>query len=373
LDAERKAWIEPCVYRGDPRQPRFILAGVEWWLKGPDSGTDADLSDLINLLAGTGINQRPRQSIQSRPLRDRDQFIITKAASRMTQQTTFMNSLMNSPSAKDRAHPLSGLNSGFAALAERIMAEIGDCGPRIAGLRIVMAGHRAVAALTSKGRALQSAAVTLASEPLAAPTRSTGANETLARFQREIVPQLDAAYNFARFLSRDADAAQDIVQEAFLRAYRGFDGYHGGDARAWIFAIVRNCYHNWLLDRRRKAALEVDVHGKNDADDNAIDNVASDEDSPETTLLRRAESGAVRLVLNRLPRPLREILVLRELEGLSYRQIADIAALPIGTVMSRLARARTRFESAWRQENQEENEQQGRDENRSAHHQEKAT
>jgi RNA polymerase sigma factor (sigma-70 family) len=268
----------------------------------------------------------------------------------MTQQTTFMNSLMNSPSATDRAGALNGLNSGFAALAERIMAEIGDCGLRIAGLRIVMAGHRAAAALTSKGRAMPSAAVTLASEPLAAPTRSTGANETLARFQRDIVPQLDAAYNFARFLSRDADAAQDIVQEAFLRAYRSFDGYQGGDARAWIFAIVRNCYHNWLLDRRRKAVIEVDVHSKDNPEENAIDNVPSDEDSPETSLLRRAESGAVRLVLNKLPRPLREILVLRELEGLSYRQIAEIAGLPIGTVMSRLARARMQFESAWRQE-----------------------
>jgi RNA polymerase sigma-70 factor (ECF subfamily) len=286
----------------------------------------------------------------------------------MTQQTTFMNSLMNSPSATDCARALNGSNTGFAALPERIVLGFAD-----ARLRILMAGHRAVAALTMQGLTVQSAAMNLASGRLAAPTRSTGANETLVRFQRDIVPQLDAAYNFARFLSRDADAAQDIVQEAFLRAYRGFDGYHGGDARAWIFAIVRNCYHNWLLDRRRKAVLEVDVHGKDDADENAIDNVASDEDSPETTLLRRAESGAVRVVLNRLPRPLREILVLRELEGLSYRQIADIAALPIGTVMSRLARARTRFESAWRQQNQEENREQSRDESRTTQHREKAT
>ena len=296
----------------------------------------------------------------------------------MTQQTIFMNSLMNSPSAGDRAGALPCLNTGFAALAERIMGEIANCGLRIAGLgiaglRATMAGHGAVAAFTVKGRAMASVAATLASEPRAAPTRSTPANETLARFQREIVPQLDAAYNFARFLSRDADAAQDIVQDAFLRAYRGFDGYHGGDARAWIFTIVRNCYHNWLLDRRRKAVLEVDLHGSDDADENPIENIASDEDSPETTLLRRAQSGAVRLVLNRLPRPLREILVLRELEGLSYRQIAEIAALPIGTVMSRLARARIRFESAWRQENQDENPPRGRNQNRATHHQEKAT
>jgi RNA polymerase sigma-70 factor (ECF subfamily) len=289
----------------------------------------------------------------------------------MTQQTTFMNSLMNSPSAMDCAYAVNRLSCGFAALAERIV-QIGN-----GGLRLPMAGHRAVAAAPAGRRAMRSTAVTLASERLAAPTRPAGANETLARFQRDIIPQLDAAYNFARFLSRDADAAQDIVQDAFLRAYRGFDGYQGGDARAWIFTIVRNCYHNWLLDRRRKAVLEVDVTSRNDEHENAIDNVASDEDSPETALLRRAESGAVRLVLNRLPRPLREILVLRELEGLSYRQIADIAALPIGTVMSRLARARARFESAWRRENQDENQNenrgQSRDQNRTTHHQEKAT
>ncbi len=245
-------------------------------------------------------------------------------------------------------------------MAERIISDFGDF-----GLRVALAGHRAVAALATaapataahatgahatKSRAMESTPVTLASERMATPTRSIGANDTLVRFQRDIVPQLDAAYNFARFLSRDADAAQDIVQEAFLRAYRSFDGYQGGDARAWIFAIVRNCYHNWLIDRRRKAVHEVDVHSNDGLQENAIDNVPSDEDNPETTLLRRAESGAVRLVLNKLPRSLREILVLRELEGLSYRQIAEIAALPIGTVMSRLARARMRFESAWRQE-----------------------
>lgn len=171
-----------------------------------------------------------------------------------------------------------------------------------------------------------------------------------ARFQRDIVPELDAAYNFARFLSRDADAAHDIVQDAFLRAYRGFTGYQGGDVRAWIFAIVRNCYHDWLIARRRKARLEIDVHGKDDVDSHGIDEVASEDDDPETALLRRVEANAVREALNRLPRPLREILILRELEGLSYRQIADVAMLPIGTVMSRLARARTQFAGIWRED-----------------------
>jgi len=169
---------------------------------------------------------------------------------------------------------------------------------------------------------------------------------TLARFKQNIVPQLDAAYNFARFLSRDADAAQDIVQEAFLRAYRSFAGYRGGDARAWVFTIVRNCYHSWLMDRRRKARVEVDHHGEGNSEE-LIFNISSGEDNPEAMLPRKAESRTVRLMLDMMPRPLREILVLRELEELSYRQISDVTALPIGTVMSRLARARKAFGDAW--------------------------
>lgn len=177
--------------------------------------------------------------------------------------------------------------------------------------------------------------------------RSADSNDKYGRFQREIVPHLDAAYNFARFLSRNPDAAQDIVQDSFLRAYRGFDGYQGGDARAWIFSIVRNCYHNWLLEGRRKARLVVDVHTRDDAADFSVDDVASEDDTPETALLRSSEAGKVRSVLNLLPRALREVLVLRELEGLSYREIAQTSALPIGTVMSRLARARDHFASVW--------------------------
>jgi RNA polymerase sigma factor (sigma-70 family) len=181
-------------------------------------------------------------------------------------------------------------------------------------------------------------------------SRSTDIDDRGARFRQNIMPQLDAAYNFARFLSRDADAAQDIVQEAFLRAYRGYDGYRGGGARAWVFTIVRNCYHDWLIDRRRKARLEVDAHRPGEAREFSIDDVPSGEDSPEATLVRKAESNTVRDVLNTLPRSRREMLVLRELEGFSYRQIAEIAALPIGTVMSRLARARKEFAEAWRRE-----------------------
>jgi RNA polymerase sigma factor (sigma-70 family) len=204
------------------------------------------------------------------------------------------------------------------------------------------------AGVRAKGRVRELSAMASAAPEASAAQRSAGSHDLYERFHREIVPHLDAAYNFARFLSRNPDAAQDIVQESFLRAYRAFDRYQGGDARAWVFSIVRNCYHNWLLENRRKARLEVDVHHRDDAADFSVEDVASEDDTPEAALLRSSEAGKVRGVLNQLPRSLREVLVLRELEGLSYREIAQTAALPIGTVMSRLARAREHFEAVWR-------------------------
>ena len=175
-------------------------------------------------------------------------------------------------------------------------------------------------------------------------------NDVRDRFQRDIMLQFEAAHRFARYLSRDADAAQDIVQEAFLQAYRGFQGYHGGDPRAWIFAIVRNCYRTWLMQRRRKMRLETESNSRPLPEEDPALNVASDVDTPEMLILRRAESTTVQLVLDSMPGPLREMLVLRELEGLSYRQIADVVAVPIGTVMSRLARARQHFGAVWRRQ-----------------------
>ncbi len=208
------------------------------------------------------------------------------------------------------------------------------------------AANRKPAALTARSRHLEFMPTSALDQlGLLVQSRPSG-DASLARFKQNIVPQLDASYNFARYLSRDADAAQDIVQEAFLRAYRSFAGYRGGDARAWVFTIVRNCYHNWLMDRRRKSRLEIDHRGESDSEE-LIFNISSDEDNPEAMLVRKAESQTVRLILDMMPRPLREILILRELEELSYRQISDITALPIGTVMSRLARARKAFGDAW--------------------------
>ena len=185
----------------------------------------------------------------------------------------------------------------------------------------------------------------------AAPSKRaiSSPDDTMRRFQRTIIPHLDAAYNFARFLSRDADAAQDIVQEAYLRAYRGFAGFRDGDARAWTFTIVRNCYHAWLQEGRRKTRYEQPMTDERDLEEGSQSaDPASEEDTPEAAFIRKSETQRVRAVIHRLPDAMREVLVLRELEDLSYKEIADIIDAPIGTVMSRLARARRDFGEIWR-------------------------
>jgi RNA polymerase sigma factor (sigma-70 family) len=176
--------------------------------------------------------------------------------------------------------------------------------------------------------------------------RLAGIDDTNKRFRQEIMPELDAAYSFARYLSRDADAAQDIVQDALLRAYRGFHGDQGRSVRVWLFANVRNCYHDWLIRRRRTAKVEIDrlVNSKKVS----IDDIHSGELSPEAAQVCKTELKNVRDAINTLPRPLREMIVLRELEGLSYCHIAEVATLPIGTVMSRLARARKKLAEIYR-------------------------
>lgn len=148
------------------------------------------------------------------------------------------------------------------------------------------------------------------------------------RFRALVLPHVDAAYGFARFLARDATLAEDLVQEAFLKAYRGFAGFRGGDPRAWLFAIVRSVF---LTHVRRPGVW---------AEGDDVETVAAPEDTPEAAVLRQVEVETVRGAIEALPEPFREALVLRELEEMSYRQIAEITSAPIGTVMSRLARAR---------------------------------
>ena len=176
---------------------------------------------------------------------------------------------------------------------------------------------------------------------------STVVDGQYERFQREIVPHLDAAYNFARFSQPQPDAAQDIVQESFLRAYRRFDRYKGGDPAPGSFPSCATAITTGCWTAAGRLAWRLTFIAATTAADFSIDDVASDDDTPEAALMRQSEAGKVRHVLNLLPRTLREVLVLRELEGLSYREIAEAAGLPIGTVMSRLARARTQFETVW--------------------------
>ena len=156
-------------------------------------------------------------------------------------------------------------------------------------------------------------------------------SERKQRFERVVLPHLDAAYNLARWITRNDHDAQDVVQEAVLRAYRFFEGLRG-EARPWLLAIVRNSCLSWL-QVNRPADLAA-------FDDRVVETQASDQDGPEEQAMRATDRRMLNEAIAALPCQFREVLVLRELEDLSYRDIAGVAGIPIGTVMSRLARAR---------------------------------
>jgi RNA polymerase sigma-70 factor (ECF subfamily) len=160
------------------------------------------------------------------------------------------------------------------------------------------------------------------------------------RFERIFTPHLDAAYDFARWLTRDERNAEDVVQEACLRAFKSLDGFQGETARAWLLAIVRNTYYTWF---RRNKAADASVPFDDDTElaaSEASAALGSTIDSIDRVLQQRDARRLVNAALERLPEEFREVIVLRELEDLSYKEIAAIASIPIGTVMSRLARAR---------------------------------
>ena len=154
------------------------------------------------------------------------------------------------------------------------------------------------------------------------------------------MPHLGAGYNLARWLTRNDHDTEDVVQEAYLRAWRSFDRYRGGDPRAWVLTIVRNTCYTWL---RQNRAAESAPAG--DADDDSVAEIPGDPAAqPEVQFLRDVDRQLLRAALEALPAEFREAMVLRELEGLSYKEIADIANVPLGTVMSRLARARQQLQ-----------------------------
>src|SRR5437762_918959 len=159
--------------------------------------------------------------------------------------------------------------------------------------------------------------------------------EELMSFEAAMLPHLDAAHNLARWLLRNEQDAQDVVQESYLRAFRSFSGFHGTNGRAWLLTIVRNTSYT-LLKKNRAVDFTTPF-------DEEIHAAGHESASPATILEHSEDSELIKEAMDALPAEFREILVLRHQEGLSYKEIADIAQIPLGTVMSRLARARDKL------------------------------
>jgi RNA polymerase sigma-70 factor, ECF subfamily len=160
-------------------------------------------------------------------------------------------------------------------------------------------------------------------------------------FEEVVLPHLDAAFNYARWLTKNDADAEDVVQDAYVRALRFFSSLRGEDARAWLLTIVRNTWYGRFPRRAGSGVTTVAHEDRDDVDD--IENRADASLDPEAQMIQQQTVGQVRRALETLPSDFREVLVLRELEGLSYKEIAAIVGIPLGTVMSRLARARERL------------------------------
>ncbi|MBV8121875.1 MAG: sigma-70 family RNA polymerase sigma factor [Alphaproteobacteria bacterium] len=171
-----------------------------------------------------------------------------------------------------------------------------------------------------------------------------------SRFEQVALPHLDAAYSLARWLTRNDADASDVVQEAYLRAFRYFDSYREGDAKSWLLRIVRRTCYSWLARNRPTELIALDA-----IDDptgvNAAGSAQANMGDTETLLMNRSDLRRLDELIEALPPPLREVIVLRELQELGYREIADVTGVPIGTVMSRLHRARTALRRGWDGEN----------------------
>lgn len=176
--------------------------------------------------------------------------------------------------------------------------------------------------------------VELSPSPSSSMWRNVSRHE---RFEELLLPHLDAAFNLARWLTRSDADAQDVVQEAYLRALRYFGGFHGDDARTWLLRIVRNSCYTWLRQHRSSDLVSVfneEIHTS----------AGQEGTTPESLLLQTADRALLMEALEQLPVEWRETIILRELEGLPYREIAAVTDCPIGTVMSRLARGRARLQ-----------------------------
>ncbi len=169
-----------------------------------------------------------------------------------------------------------------------------------------------------------------------------------ARFAEMALPHLDAAYNLARWLTRDPTDASDVVQEAMLRALRFFGSYRGGSGKSWLLTIVRNTAIDWM---RANRPAHMAPPPPDDGD--PLENIPAEGDDPEAALIRVGDREQVDRLIAALPAEFRECLVLREMEELSYKEIAAVTGVPLGTVMSRLSRARQLMQRALIRENAE--------------------
>jgi len=168
-------------------------------------------------------------------------------------------------------------------------------------------------------------------------------NDKRSRFEAEVLPHLDAAYRFARWLAPSPSEADDLVQDAVLRAFRGFEGLRGADAKAWLLTIIRNCHFTAQRQQQRRAFVPL----PEDYDEADGDAMVASTPGPEAVSISRDQRRALERVLAELPEEQREVLILREIEDMDYRDIAAITNVPIGTVMSRLSRARAALKARW--------------------------
>jgi RNA polymerase sigma factor (sigma-70 family) len=174
-------------------------------------------------------------------------------------------------------------------------------------------------------------------------------DEKRARFEAQVLPHLNAAYRYARWLARFPSDADDILQEASLRAYRSFEDLRGTDGKAWLLTIVRNCHLTAATQRQRRNLVPLP-----EEHDEQGDAMIAQTPDPESAAIHRDEQRLLQRLMAALPEEHREVLVLREIEQLDYRQIAAVTSVPLGTVMSRLARARAALRSRWLQEDKGE-------------------
>ena len=164
----------------------------------------------------------------------------------------------------------------------------------------------------------------------------------LSNFERVALPHMPAAFNLAFWLVRSHADAEDVVQEAYLRAFRAFDGFRGADVRPWLLAIVRNAAYRWLSNRRRSAnVISLNEAFERNGEEAEAVQIASDAPSSEARLIGEVDRAIVHSALAELPPIFREVLMLREIEGLRYLKIAEVTGAPVGTVMSRLSRGRS--------------------------------